>query len=212
MTQLLTPKDVEGIRKQSAAIPHLIKAIIIMAVFAALAGALSLYSVTTLRTISEQNQTLAKDVRECTTPSKPGDEHQCYDQARDDALKVRKTRDDQNAAIQAAADQAASAAGRSADAATAAKAASEFLSNCFKPDGPCSKSAERNQEFIRTQLSAMLERITSTEFRVTEIQGAKPGEPKFVATPIPSSPPAGCRDTIGLGNQAVLPGLLCTKP
>lgn len=212
MTQLLTAEDVIGIRRQSAAIPHLVKAIIILAVFGALTGALSLYQATQLRSLTETNQGLAKDVRECTTPSMPKDPHECYDRARDDALRVRATRDAQAVAQQSAADQAATAANRAAEAATAAKAASEFLSSCFKTDGPCAKAGEENQRFIRAQLNTMLQTIQSFQFQVqgTIDSGTFTGTARPVVGP--SASPQPCHDTIGVGNQAVLPGVLCTKP
>jgi hypothetical protein len=89
------------------------------------------------------------------------------------------------AGIRAAVDQAGKAA-------QAAQAASLFLSDCFKPEGPCAKSSARNQEFVKAQLAMMLTKITSTEFKVTEIVGAKPGEPKFIATPVTPGTPQVC--------------------
>jgi hypothetical protein len=191
MTNLFTPEDRTAVLKSASATPiladsqkHMAQSQRILAVFVAVSVALTLWVTTRITSLTEENQALAKDVRECTTPSKRGDEHKCYDRAQEDALRIRKIRDEQYTATQAAADQAAAAAQRSADAATAAKAASEFLSNCFKEEGPCTKSAERNQAFIRTQLATLLARITATEFKVTEVVGAKPGEPKFIATPV----------------------------
>lgn len=212
MTQLLTAEDVIGIRRQSAAIPHLVKAIIILAVFGALTGALSLYQATQLRSLTETNQRLAKDVRECTTPSTAKDPHECYDRARDDALRVRKIRDDQNAAILASADASKIAAERAAQAADAAQHSVDLILACNQPGGICQQAAERNQIFIRTQLIQLAETIKAFQFQVsgTIDSGTFTGTARPMVEP--SASPQPCRDTIGVGNQAVLPGVLCTKP
>lgn len=82
--------------------------------------------------------------------------------------------------------------------------------DCFKPpNGQCVKASAASLERIRKDQEDLLKR---TSF--VAVNPARPGETSFIVTPevhkSPVAPP--CQDTISLGNQAVLPGLLCTKP
>lgn len=116
-------------------------------------------------------------------------------------------------ATNAAAMDAKRGADEAARSAAAAEAASKFLASCFGPDGPCTKASAQNQAFIRDRLTEVIAKVTGTEFVVREVVGAKPGQPKFVATPVASpAPPAPCRPTVQLGDQGIAPGILSTCP
>lgn len=82
--------------------------------------------------------------------------------------------------------------------------------DCFKPpNGDCVKASAGALKQIMKDQEALLKRTT---FIATN--PSRPGETAYVVTPEVHASPVvpSCRDTIGVGNQAVLPGVLCTKP
>lgn len=84
------------------------------------------------------------------------------------------------------------------------------IPDCFKPPaGDCVKASAGALQQIMKDQEALLRRTT---FIATN--PSKPGETAYVVTPDVHESPVNpsCQDTIGVGNQAVLPGVLCTKP
>jgi preprotein translocase subunit YajC len=90
------------------------------------------------------------------------------------------------------------------------KVISQQVPNCFMPQGQCTKAAQASAANLKAQLDRVLITVQSFQFAVT----GKVEQGTFTGTakPTAGTSPAPCQDTIGVGNQAVLPGVLCTKP
>lgn len=80
---------------------------------------------------------------------------------------------------------------------------SKQVPDCFNPGGKCSVAAAAAAKNLEVQLNRVLTTVQGFQF---DVQGTVDSG-KFEGTARPT-----CQDTIGVGNQAVVPGLLCTKP
>jgi hypothetical protein len=109
----------------------------------------------------------------------------------------------------------------------AAETTSGFIAGCLNPEEKCGRltaeqrmqeAMELNQSLaaLKAELGKTQEELLSrTTFVVTSPN--EPGTSELTVRPIIAAspslpPPPACQETIGVGNQAVLPGVLCTKP
>lgn len=79
------------------------------------------------------------------------------------------------------------------------KLIAQQIPQCFQEGGLCQIAAKRNQAFVVNQLQQAINKISNIEYKVTQIDTAPDGNPRYKATPVNqfNNPLVLCIDALG---------------